>query len=242
MIGRLFRPGENDYILPGMARFAGADNGEILTMADAAQRQRKLAAKVARRKAVVAENKKFAVSLTSLVGRVRVASKGPIVRCMMPSTLFEIGIGHVVVARALPSGLLGCAYFLVDVFCLGVKDVFYAEIGGKELQSRLAEQYDAQMFIDVEPARARKLIQDAAAYAAGLGLPTAKDTSAIEAIFGDVDASACTDTFTFGKNGKPFFLGGPNDTPARIRTIIQTLEKSRGTGGWDYLVEVAPGL
>ena len=110
------------------------------------------------------------------------------------------------------------------------------------MQSRLAEQYDAQMFIDVEPARARKLIQDAAAYAAGLGLPTAKDTSAIEAIFGDVDASACTDTFTFGKNGKPFFVGGPNDTPARIRTIIQTLEKSRGTGGWDYLVEVAPGL
>jgi hypothetical protein len=239
---RLSRPGENNYVRPGMARFAGAANGESLAMADAAQRQRKLAAKTARRKAVVAAKKKLEVASASLVGRIRVASKGAVVRCVMPSTLFEIGIGHVVVARALPSGLLGCAYFLVDVFCLGVKDVFYAEMGEQELRSRLAEQYDAQRFIDVEPARARKLIRDAAAYAAGLGLPAAKDTPAIEAIFGDVDASACTETFTFGKDGKPFFVSGPNDTPARIRAITRTLQASRGGGDWDYLVAAAPGL
>jgi hypothetical protein len=198
-------------------------------MADAAQRQRKLAAKVARRKAVVAENKKLEVASASLVGRIRVASKGPIVRCVMPSTLFEIGIGNVIVARALPSGLLGCAYFLVDVFCLGIKDVFYAEVGENELRSRLVELSDAQMFVDVEPARARKLIRDAGAYAGGLGLPAAKDTPVIEAIFGEVDASACTETFTFGKDGKPVFVSGPSDTPARIRTITQTLERNRGT-------------
>ena len=225
-----------------MARFGGAANGEILAMADAAQRQRKLAAKAARRKAVVAEKKKLEMSSASLVGRIRVASKGPFVRCLMPSTLFEIGMGHVVVARALPSGLLGCAYFLLDVFCLGIKDVFYAELGENELRSRLADQDEAQQFIEVEPARARKLIRDAAAYAAGLGLPAAKDTPAIEAIFGDVDAGACTETFTFGRDGKPFFMSGPNDTPARIRAITRALEESRGTGGWDYMVEVASGL
>lgn len=108
-------------------------------MADAVQRQRKLAAKAARRKAIVAGKKMLEVSSTSLVGRIRVAAKGSVVRCIMSSTLFEIGIGHVIVARALPSGLLGCAYFLVDVFCLGVKDVFYVEIGEAELRSRLAE-------------------------------------------------------------------------------------------------------
>jgi len=206
-------------------------------MTDAAQRQRQLAAKAARRKAVVATKKKSEVMAASLVGRIRVASKGPIVRCVMPSTLFEIGIGHIIVARALPSGLLGCAHFLVDVFCLGIKDAFYAEIGEQELRSRLAEQSVMQKFIDVEPARARKLIRDAAAYAAGLGLPAAKDTPAVEAIFGDTDVGACTETFTFGKDGKPFFVSGPNDTPARIRAITRTLQASRGTGGWDYLVE-----
>jgi hypothetical protein len=220
----------------------GAANGASLAMADAAQRQRKLAAKAAHRKAVVAEKKKLEVSSASLVGRIRAASKGPIVRCVMPSTLFEIGIGHVIVARALPSGLLGCAYFLVDVFCLGVKDVFYAEIGEKDLRSRLAAQHDVQSFIDIEPARARKLIRGAASYAAGLGLQAAEDTPVVEAIFGDVDAGDCTETFTFGKDGKPFFVSGPNDKPARIRAITRILQESRGTGGWDYLVEVAPGL
>lgn len=211
-------------------------------MADAAQRQRKLAAKAARRKAIASEKKMLGVSPTSLVGRIRVATKGSLVRCMMSSTLFEIGIGHVIVARALPSGLLGCAYFLVDVFCLGVKDVFYVEIGETELRSRLAEQDDVQSFIDIEPAHARKLIRDAAAYAASLGLSAAKDTPVIEAIFGDVDTGACTETFTFGKDGKPFFVSGPNDTQARIRAVSQILEKSQGTGGWNYMVEVLPGL
>jgi hypothetical protein len=236
----LSRLGGDDYACLEATRFAGAVNGDVLAMANAAQRQRKLAAKVARRKAVVAGKKNLEVSSASLVGRIRVASKGPFVRCLMPSTLFDIGIGHVVVARLLPSGLLGCAFFLVDVFCLGIKDVFYAEMGEDELRSRLAKQFDVQRPIEIEPARARKLIRDAAGYAAGLGLSAAKDTSTIEAIFGDVDAGACSDTFIFGRDGKPFFISGPNDTPARIRVITQALEKS--TGFWDYLIKSVPGL
>jgi hypothetical protein len=211
-------------------------------MADAAQRQRKLAAKAAHRKVVVAEKKKLDVTSSGLVGRIRVASKGPIVRCVMPSVLFEIGIGHVIVARGLPSGLLGCAYFLIDAFCLGVKDAFYVEIGKSELQSRLDQQDELQKFVDVEPAYARKLIRDVAAYAANLGLAAAKDTPAIEAIFGDVDATSCTEAFTFGKDGKPYYMSGPHDTPQRIRFVTRTLQEHCGPGGFDYMVEMSPDL
>jgi hypothetical protein len=181
-------------------------------------------------------------SSASLAARVRIAAKGAVVRCVVPSTLFEIGIGHVIVARRLPSGLLGCAFFLVDVFCLGVKDVFYAEMDQTELRSRLMGPDELQQFVAVEPAHARKLIRDAAAYAQSLGLSAAKDTPVVEAIFGDVDAGACAETFTFGKDGKPFYVSGPNDTPARIRAITQTLEKTQGRGGWDYMIGVPPGL
>ncbi len=51
-------------------------------MADATQRQRKLAAKAARRKAIGAGKKMLEVSSTSLVGRIRVATKGSVVRCI----------------------------------------------------------------------------------------------------------------------------------------------------------------
>ena len=210
-------------------------------MADAAQRQRKLAAKAARRKAAVAEKKKTEGSSASLAGRIRVAAQGPIVHCLVPTNLFEAGIGTVLVARRLPSGMLGCAWFLVDVFCLGVKDIFCREVGEAELRSRLEALSETQDFVEVEPARARRLIRDAAAYAAGLGLPAAKDTPVSEANFGDVDADACTETFTFGKDGKPLYVSGPYDTPARVRAIGRTLEKSCGTGNWDYIVEVPGG-
>jgi hypothetical protein len=205
-------------------------------MQTAAQRQRKLAAKTARRKAVLAGKKVLETSLTSLAGRVSVATKGRIVKCLMLSSLFEQGIGHVVVARALPSGLVGCAFFLVDVFCLGVKDVFYHEFGQSELRTHLEHMAGEDEMIAIEPAYARKLVRDAAAYAASFGLSAAKDTPAIEAIFGDVDPAACTETFTFGRDGRPFYINGPYDSPARIRTITQALEKAKGEGGFDSLI------
>jgi len=194
---------------------------------DAAQRQRKLAAKAARRKAVVAEKKKLAMLGGNSAGQVKVAAKGPIVHCTMPTSLFEAGMGVILVARRLPSGLLGCAFFLLDVFCLGVKDAFYAEMGAHELKLRMDQQY-MDGFKDIDPACARKLVRDAVAYAASLGLPAAKDTPTVEAIFGDVDASACTETFTFGKDGKPLYVSGPFDSPAQIRAVALALEKSGG--------------
>jgi hypothetical protein len=206
---------------------------------DAAQRQRKLAAKAAKRKQVVADKKKTEVVSSSLAYRIAVAAKCPFVRCIAPSTLFEIGIGHVIVARALPSGLLGCGFFLIDAFCLGVKDAFYAEITDTELQSRLAVSDDDQKFMDVEPAYARKLIRDAAAYAAAFSLAAAKDTPVVEAIFGDIKITDYDTEFTFGKeNGKPFFMSGPNDTPARIKAVTRTLQEHCGSDGWDFMVQI----
>lgn len=208
---------------------------------DAAQRQRKLAAKAARRKAVVTEKKKAELLGGSVTSQIRVAAKGPIARCTMPSNLFDVGIGVVIVARKLPSGLLGCAFFLLDVFCLGVKEAFYREVAAHELKSHMEQQY-TEGSKDIDPACARKLIRDAAAYAASLGLPAAKDTPAVEAIFSDVDAAACTETFTFGKDGKPFFVAGPYDSPARVRAVMQALEKSHGLGGGgaDFIIPLEP--
>jgi hypothetical protein len=211
-------------------------------MANSNQRQRKLAAKVAHRKAAVAEKKRMGLPAISLLARVTAASKGSIVYCVMSSTLFDVGIGHAVIARRLPSGLLGCAWFMVDVWCLGIKDVCYHEINERELQANLADQNDMQKFKSTEPSCARKLIRDAAAYAADLGLATAKETPVIESIFGDIDANACQETFIFGKDGKPFYLSGPRDTPARIRLITRMLQDRCGTDGWSYIIEAQQGL
>jgi hypothetical protein len=45
-------------------------------------------------------------------------------------------------------------------------------------------------------------------------------------------------TFSFGKNGKPFFMSGPNDSRTRIRNIMDKLVKSISLDGFDYIVNV----
>jgi len=58
-------------------------------------------------------------------------------------------------------------------------------------------------------------------------------------IFGDIEPNACPVRFTFGQNGKPFYIDGPNDTPAIKRRILNQLERRCGPGGYDYLITVS---
>ena len=89
---------------------------------------------------------------------------------------------------------------------------------------------------ETDPAYARKLVNEAAAYAADLGLPPPPDFHAIERLFGEVDAAACTETFTFGQDGKPLYVPGPNDTPARIRQVLARLQARLGPDGYHCIV------
>ena len=53
------------------------------------------------------------------------ASRAPVVDVLAPCNLFELGIGHVWFSRRLPDDRYAMAGFLVDTFCLGVKNAFY---------------------------------------------------------------------------------------------------------------------
>jgi hypothetical protein len=92
----------------------------------------------------------------------------------------------------------------------------------------------------ITPEHARKLVEEAVAYARGFGLPPHPDYEKAKAIFGDIDAGRCQETFVFGREGKPFFVSGPNDSPARCRRIVAALTEHRGLDNFDYLVHVSP--
>ena len=52
-------------------------------------------------------------------------SNQPIYECLVPDGLFEIGLGNVIVSRKAPKGNIAVSAFVVDVFCLGVKNAFF---------------------------------------------------------------------------------------------------------------------
>ena len=76
---------------------------------------------------------------------------------------------------------------------------------------------------DASPAEARKLLEEAVAYAHGIGLAPYPDYPKIMVLFGDIKASDSNAKFQFGKDGKPFYLSGPNETLERSRQIVAIL-------------------
>ncbi|HEV7223725.1 MAG TPA: hypothetical protein VGN42_13540 [Pirellulales bacterium] len=205
---------------------------------DPRKRQRKLERKKAKEKA---RHKALAVREVKLLAhRFARAGEGPVIDSFLPSLLWEQGIGNVVLARDVGGGDVAFASFLLDIYCLGVKDVFF-EIVSREEYLRIREQMVRK--IDIEkrsPESIRKLVEEGVEYARSLGFEPHGDYDRAKTVFGDLDASLCREKFTFGREGKPFFISGPHDSPAKCSKIVRTLAERCGVGAFDYLVRLSP--
>ena len=200
---------------------------------DAKKRQKKLARKTSKRKQALTQKKQQQAMGSRR--QIAVASQSPMHECLMPAGLFEDGIGHVIVSRTLPSGQIAAAFFLIDVFCLGVKDTFFQVMSPADYAYRTAGLAHQQLE-PVESARARKLIEEAVAYAQELGLTPHRDYTLTRQMFGDIEVNAPATSFQFGKNGKPFYMSGPYDTPDKIDRIIRTVTDRVGAEGFEYVI------
>jgi hypothetical protein len=88
----------------------------------------------------------------------------------------------------------------------------------------------------LEPACARRLVEQGVHYAAGLGFQPHPDYKKACRVFGGTEAGACDREFVFGQNGRPCFVQGPNDSPQRAQQILRTLKARCGEGNFDYLI------
>jgi hypothetical protein len=197
-------------------------------------RQQKQAAKAVRRRQTVAAKQQAERLASSLPGRIAVAAASPVERCLRLADMMEAGIGHVVLAKRLPSGALGCGFFLVDLLCLGVKDAFYREMAPSDLDEQVDDfAAGGQGMVAIDPASAKQLILDAVAFGTSCGMDPAKDFRTVAKVLDGIDAAASTETFTFGRDGKAVYVPGPNDPISKIRDIERRLIKARGQDGWD---------
>jgi hypothetical protein len=196
----------------------------------------KRARKAAHRKAVLAERRKTQASGLSLTGRVRLAASRPIRKCLLSEQLFETGLGTLILVRDLPDARFGLATFLLDVFCLGIKDVHFRSADVEEIGTYIAVMDDVDAMASVEPAYARKLMSDLAAWSGSLGFTPHRDFARVEPIFGEVSVADSDATFEFGKDGKPFYVPGPYDSPSMIESRIEQLCSRLGSEGFEYEV------
>jgi len=180
----------------------------------------------------------MAESQMSLATRMRRMAGAPIHSCLISEALLEIGKGYLVLARKAADGRTAMAVFLLDTYCVGVKDVILRVDEASGIERFLEALGEAQPMVAIEPTRARKLLRDLVAWSRSIGMAPHPDYTAAEPLFGDVSADASDESFSFGKDGKPFLIPGPSDTPARIRTRIEALRRTVGDRGFEYMLEV----
>jgi len=186
--------------------------------------QQKRAKKAAKRK----DTRKQSSALSrGMAAEWLAAAHAPIADVYTPERLFEEGLGSVWFSRKLDDGRYALSVFLVDTFCLGVKNAMYAfmEPDRYSVQMENFLSMSGENFVAREPAYVRKLVESSIAYARELGLAPHADYKIAKEIFGDVDAAECDEVFHFGRDGNPIYIPGPGDSPAEQRRIVKQLER-----------------
>jgi hypothetical protein len=192
----------------------------------------KRARKAQRRKQVVTQKRRAEVLETSLPARALRAAHAPIQYCFLTEAVFDLGMGTLVLARGATPRHVAFSSFLIDVFCLGVKDVMFESVES-EVFGMFMDATDAgSPLIPVDPSYARKLLCDLVAWSQSIGFAPHRDFAAVERIFGDVSVDASDAVFQFGRDGKPVYIPGPNDTAPLIRRRIEQLRKCLGDDGF----------
>jgi len=153
------------------------------------------------------------------------------------NTLFEQGMGYVTVARFKLSGETEVGVFLIDTYCLGVKNAFFTRVWDHEYDGEfLGKVFAREGKTGISPSCARKLVQDAVEYANQLGFSPHSDYREAARVLGGIDPSKCERTFVFGSEGKPFYVQGPDDSPARVQAILGQLRNRSGDGNFDFVL------
>jgi len=151
------------------------------------------------------------------------------------------GIACVLVAAPDRRDKVSVCGYLVDTWCLGVKNVIGPERMGPPDLEAFKHHYFALWESDGIPVPlelAQHLVLGAVDYARSLGFEPHPDFRRARPVLGSWDGPTA---ITFGKDGKPIYVNGPHDNPERV---LATLERTVGRDGFHYSVSLgqADGL
>ena len=195
------------------------------------------AAKANHRKAVLADRRKIELQANSLAGQVSLAASTPIRHCLISDGWMDSGMATLTLTRGVTGAYLSVGSFLLDTFCLGIKDVMFRSIDGEEFATLLETMEGAAPLSPIDPAYGRKLLRDLAAWSNSIGFPPHRNFATVERLFGAVSADACSTEFRFGRDGRPVYMPGPSESLGQIRRRLERFEQRSGDAGADLLLE-----
>ncbi len=182
------------------------------------------------------------INLDSPLEALKNARQYPILGCWAMESREERGITPVVIARQQDDEQILFANYLVDIYCLGVKDIVVnANFTRRRFERTLPKQcMHEPEEITVE--LAHEIVYGALDFARKYDLEPHPDFVRLHAdqVLDPPEAHPRSHNVQFGKDGKPFYVSGPYDDERKIDRIIRTLERTAGEGNFDYLVGMGP--
>jgi hypothetical protein len=156
----------------------------------------------------------------------------PILGCWMMEGWQEQGITPVIVARTQPDDRVVYGAFMVDIFCMGVKNALWeVDVSSKKLERDIPRMC-SEAPLAVESSLAHEIIYGAIKYARQWGFEPHRDFTKTSLVL-DPPMDIIQHQIEFGYQGKPLFVSGPHDNP---RAIVNQLIRTAGEGNFDYIV------
>jgi hypothetical protein len=153
----------------------------------------------------------------------------------LPRLASGAGLPSITVVRAHDDIDVSICGYLVDTYCLGVKNaVPPSMVDRRELPAFLDDFFSAY---DGDPLPApielaQDLVFGAVDYARSLGFDPHRDLYLAAPHLGTWQPPG---RIAFGLDGKPYFQQGPYDNPARV---MRTLDRSVGTGNYHFTMVI----
>jgi hypothetical protein len=170
----------------------------------------------------------------------RRAGDYPIEGCWTRTDWQDAGLTVVVIARRQPDGRIAFGGYVVDLYCLGLKNTtasanvprwrFYEEI--------LPDAIGEGEVLEITPALAHELIYGSIEYAGQFGFRPHRDYRDSRYLLDPADAHPRSETVEFGHEGKPLYIEGPYDN---AQAIVRQLERTAGEGNYDFVITVGEG-
>lgn len=168
------------------------------------------------------------------------AREYPLHGCWIMEGWQDTGITPVVVARKQDTERIMFAVYMVDYYCLGIKNAYTRVDYSQNRFIRELPKMCAEAPISCSVELAHELIYGALEYAEKLGFEPHLDfyNQKANLMLDPPDSHPRENNVRFGQDGKPLYVSGPFDSEMKSRSVINTLMRSCGSGNFDYLVNL----
>lgn len=163
----------------------------------------------------------------------------PIHECTINIDWKESGMAQISVARKHTNGNITSCLYLIDLYCLGVKDTHYMfNSSPNEYREQQDEIDERTSLMLVEYALVHNIILAGIEFAEEFGFAPHKDYTSITQFMLEEDNDDIElMEIECGMDGKPAYVRGPFDTDAKMKQIISRLEKTAGKDNYIIIDE-----